>query len=210
MRAFETITTTGHGDWGIPLAITLATVEYYFTSKHSEECATFIRYELRFAAKNGPQDRRVFVTLEEREQFMASSFTNLALSPLENTQLQEQGYGLSSLIGQKLTEITFIHDYIQLHIGARHRFNLYVLPLLEASGVRVTPSDAVYRERISALIGKPITAIDEYLDVGLVLAFEGVTLEIPLDPDIDPNEPEAAEYHGPDGVWKVWRKGELV
>ena len=210
MRSFETITTTGHGNWGMPLTITLATVEYHFTSKRSEQGATFIRYELRFASKNGYQDRRVFLTLEERDQFMTSSFTNLALSAIKNSQQKERSDDLSSLIGQTLTGITFIHDYIQLHIGAGHCFNLYTLPILEASGERITPSDAAYRERMLALIGVPVAAIDEYLDVGLVLAFEGGTIEISLDSDIDPYEPESAAYISPDGVWKVWRKGELV
>lgn len=44
-------------------------VEYYLTSKRSEQCVKVIRFEIQFASETVYQDTRVFLSEDERTKY---------------------------------------------------------------------------------------------------------------------------------------------
>ncbi len=130
-------------------------------------------------------------------------------SPAEETEID---HVLSVVVGQRLAILDFVWDYVQLRFEESKGpspLNLYVMPRVRTDAAVLRSGDVGYADALVALIGTPLAAVDEVLDLGLVLRFEnGVALTVPLD-GTDVVGPEiaecgASESHG----FMVWRPGD--
>ncbi len=204
MVCTETITATGTGTWYLAYEVSLATIISHFRSRYSPNEIIVVRYELRFRKPGEIQwNHREFNTDTERGNFIQQAFSELALQPNTMPAPMPCGHLLSPLVGEQLSSITFVMDYLQIHFN-QHRFNAYAWPVVWANNQRYAYGEAGYRDAICSLIAKSVTRFEEYLDAGLVFEFgDSYSLEIPIS-DPTGKMVEVAEYHRPDGVWTVW------
>lgn len=209
MHCLERVTATGTAFWGMPLSISLVTVAYFAKNLRSDQSATFARYEIQFSSDTGYQDHRVFQSEDERERFIDKNFSDVLLfdSGLD-VKPTERVYFLEMIVGEPLVSITFVMEYLQIQFGNDHHFNFYIWPMVYQNNELITEQAAGYQDRLCSFIGSDVAGIDVFLDAGLVIRFDSGSIEVPLGEVNDDAEPEIIEYHGPNGVWNVWRKGE--
>jgi hypothetical protein len=147
--------------------------------------------------------RRGFDTEEERSAFLSRWMPDLDLEPLEPPELRYRRHALASVVGEDLVFVTFVRNYVQLNFGGPS-MNFYVWPRIRRDGMVLRRPDPGYADSLLALINVHVVAVDELLDLGLVIEFEDDTrLTLPLD-GTDTEGPEVAEFPGPDG-YMVWR-----
>ena len=150
--------------------------------------------------------RRSFATEPERAAFVEKWVRDLVLDWFDEPQERERRHPLASLVGSDLVFVTFVRDYVQLNFGGPP-LNLYVWPRLHRASAVLKREAPGYADALIGLINAHVTAVDELLDLGLVLDFEtGLRLTVPLD-GTDTVGPEVAEFAGPDG-FMVWRPGD--
>lgn len=209
MNCYETLTASGTGFWYKPYQINLLTRHWHYKSRFASEQREFTDYALRFReTEDALWETRVFETETERTQFMAKGITELNLVAPPTASPTKAEYFLGGLIGQSLTFITFVLDYIQADFCGHH-FNFYNLPLIYEGSVTLKTGQAGYCDKLVSLIQKTVVGVDEYLDLGLTFEFENSLLvSIPLRVDANYLSPEIAEYHRPDHRWQVWSVGE--
>lgn len=204
MICTETITATGTGTWYLAYEVSLATITSHFRSKYSPNKTIIVRYELRFRQPGDTQwNYREFGTDTGRGDFIQQAFSEITLQPIAMPTPMPCGHLLSPIVGEQLSSVTFVMDYIQIHFN-QHGFSAYAWPVVWADNQRHAYGEAGYRDAVCSLITKSVTRFEEYLDAGLVFEFgDGYSLEISTS---DPTGElvEVAEYHGPDGVWMVW------
>lgn len=209
MHCLERVTATGTAFWGMPLSFALVTVEYLVESLRSERQSKFIRYEINFSSNTEYQDSRVFQFEDERERFIKENFSDVLLfDSTLNHKPTVRVYFLDMIIDEPMVSVTFIMDYLQIQFGNDHLFNFYVWPQIYQNNERITERVSGYRDRLCSFINSEVTGIDIYLDAGLVFRFANGTVEVPLSEINDDAESEIIEYHGPNGIWNVWRKDE--
>ncbi len=210
MECYETASATGEGFWGKIYHFQLFRRQRQYTSRFSQQQRELIDYGLSFHEPTASQgDKRFFASEEERAVFIAHSITNLHLTPLPENLTTKTEHFLASLIGENLSSVTFVMDYMQIHFNG-HRFNFYRWPILYEDQVSFTRENDGYNDKLIGLIGKTVKSVDEYLDIGLGIEFEaGPLLSVPLRVEENFSTSEIGEYHRPDHQWTVWSVGEV-
>jgi hypothetical protein len=147
--------------------------------------------------------RRGFATEAERAAFIASSLSDVTLEPLAAPEERERAHVLAGGLGEALTEVTFVADYVQLRFDGGP-LNLFVWPRVRRGRGVLRRGDIGYADVLVGLIGNVLVAVDELLDRGLVLAFaDGTCLTVALD-GTDLLGAEIATYGG-----MVWSPGDF-
>jgi hypothetical protein len=111
--------------------------------------------------------------------------------------------------GRIPTLVTFVMDYLQLGFSG-YGFNMNSWPTITIQNRTLAHEDDGYRDALCSLIGKTLTAVDEYLDQGLILQFEnGSSISLSLRVGRDFPCPEVADFHGlVPNILMVWLAGE--
>jgi hypothetical protein len=209
MECYEVTSATGEGFWGKIYRFKLIQRQRQYTSRFGQQQRALIDYGLYFQEPTAKHwDRRIFALEEERAAFIAHSITDLQLTSLSGPSTQKVEYFLAGLVGESLSSVTFVMDYLQMEFNG-YRFNFYNWPVLYENQDSFTQDKDIYYHKLVTLIGQTVKAVDEYLDIGLGIEFEsGSLLSIPLRVGENFETPEIVEYHGPDNQWMIWSVGE--
>lgn len=97
-----------------------------------------------------------------------------------------------------LSEVRFIHDYVQFIFGS-HTLSLYAPLRVLAEGHPLAPNDVGFNDRIRSLVGQTLTAITRKEHEQLNFAFSnGTTVVVSLRGE-DAVGPEVAQLSTPGG-----------
>jgi hypothetical protein len=112
---------------------------------------------------------------------------------------KEESHMLDCLIGEQLSAVQFVQDYLQLHFDA-YGLTCYVWPDIIINRYTFKFGDNLYRDKLCSLISNVVkwTLIEE--NEVLTIEFEG---DSKIDLSLDPANPkiigEIAIFHFPDG-----------
>lgn len=203
MERLEKITARGTGVWGgRHYSVELATATTTWTDSRAQRTRSRTRSVVRCSF---PAGSRSFESEAERTAFISESFSELSLENLDPPEEDVAPHLLDQVLGEELAAITFVRDYVQLSFDSPP-LNLYVWPRLCGGASVLHRADSGSADALLALIGRRPVAVDELLDLGLVLDFEGgVRLAVPLD-GTDAAGPEVAWFGGDSGG--VWDAGD--
>jgi len=202
MEITKARTALGRGQWGQDTySVELISCTQSWVNQQGTQHASVTSYELGCSA---PAGSRHFSTSEEREAFIARSFTNLRLDPINPPELWSEAQSLSVVVGQPLDSVEFVEDYFEL-LWHDDYLRVCSSAAICDGGNRWEEGARDFRQRLQDLAGRPLIAVDEILGRGLVLTFEGpVELEINLS-DSPPGVIEAAQHSSKD----QWTRGAL-
>jgi len=100
---------------------------------------------------------------------------------------------LDKIVGEQLSSVEFVQDYIQLHFDGP-TLTAFVLPTLNLRGKTIRFGDPRYRDELCARIGQKVTAADLVKMVAVIVRFDdGVEVNISLKPE-DSVGPEAGYF----------------
>ena len=116
----------GHKSYEFDLATTQAT-RHDSTGTHSQ---TVTAYEILVA--DPAIVRRAFPSEAARTDFIEKSFRDLELRQLATPEHRERPHPLSDVVGESLSSVTFVVDYVQLSFGGGPPLNLYVWPRIHS------------------------------------------------------------------------------
>jgi hypothetical protein len=102
------------------------------------------------------------------------------------------------LVGGKIEATRFVADYIEVQVrGLTLMF--YEWPTVTVDGSSFDYTDAGYREALTSLVGRVVTAEDTYLDDGIVLELSNAEIVLPADRIRFPRSVEVMAW-GPDVI----------
>jgi len=209
MKVLETITATGTGVWDKQYQINLITRRSIYQNYQRDQQKEFIVYAVEFQSDHNKSrdDRRIFTTSDQQISFINRTFTGLNLKTIAEPVPQAKAYFLLELIDKELSSVTFVEDYLQLAFGDK-TFNFYRWPEIHVKQTVVRHGQPAYRSMLESLIGRAISAVDEYLDIGLAITFNDKTLlTVSLSDDENDTLTEYAQYQSP-SHWMIWRQSE--
>lgn len=111
---------------------------------------------------------------------------------------------LCSIIGEQLSSIEFIHDYLQFHFQDK-TFTCYIWPKIIYSGLEITNGDIDYKNKLCTFIGKSV--LDVYIVEKIELSFiftDGNKITISLDPNNPAIVSEIAILSDQENNWSVF------
>lgn len=202
MKITVRVTARGHGTWGKPRGLELATTTETRWSQDRARHLVRTSYDVLVADPAvGP---RTFRCAEDRDTFLAESFTGLELNPVDPPEERDGAHPLFELLGGELATVIFVRDYVQLQFDDG-MLNAYVWPRVHREGSVLHHGQPGFNDALIGLIDKRVTGVDEVLDLGLVihLADGRLGLSIPLD-GTELTGPEIAVFTGKTG-WFVWQ-----
>lgn len=152
-------------------------------------------------------DGRWFDSEADRDAVVATGWS--AVNRREVSEKRRFDHPLTSIVGLRLNQITFVADYVQARFGdsADHLVNLFQTPTIEIDGETLHDGASGYADAMRATIGKTVDGVDEYLDDGLAIRFGDRTWLVPLRSAPAKGGPEAAEYSGPKNQLWIWQYG---
>jgi hypothetical protein len=209
VRTLELTTARGKGRWGErEYEVELVTHAATYTSRSSTQQRVVSNFLVRFRLPGTSEfDGRGFDSEDARRLFLAKHFSALDLNATQGEREIERPDVLAELVGEQLSEVAFVMDYVQLVFDGR-RITTYVWPVVHAAK-EARIYDPGYRDSLCTFIAKSVTSVDEFLDAGLLIEFgESGSISVPLKADADFRLPEMVEYHGRENVWTVWQTGE--
>jgi len=209
MENYETITASGSAFWGKDYQVDLIKFLKIYKSRSTDYKRELTTFGFRFTASQSHQaDVRIFSSEDERSVFMTQNFTNINFIPIKAPQVARTPYILDNVIGEYLSSITFVMDYMQIDFNG-YGFIFYNWPIIHSMEIVYEQQDISYRNKFCELIGKKVILVEEFLDLGLVIEFQnGIFINIPLkiEKSFD-SISEIAEYSGQKQEWMVWRIG---
>ncbi|WP_433358752.1 hypothetical protein [Streptosporangium sp. CA-115845] len=116
---------------------------------------------------------------------------------------------LHALIGEETSSVTFVRDYVQLDFDGP-QLSLFTWPRVSVGSTNGSMGEPGYRDMLCDLIGRPVLAVAEGTETGLVLDFGHGSVVIKLDPSEVADGPEIALLMGftDRPGFAVWRPGE--
>jgi hypothetical protein len=156
-----------------------------------------------------PAGSRYFSSDAERTAFIAKSFSELRLDSIDPPETWIEEQPLTALLGRPLLVVELVPDGLELAWGDDKLSVSSRVALVDATG-RVDDYSDEFAGRVLGLRGRRLLEVDEILDRGLVLTFEG-----PIDLEISLSEGaigavDAAEFSN-SGDWNrgaLWRVGQ--
>jgi hypothetical protein len=166
-------------------------------------------YHLRFH-RDSHSDFRAFPSDQSRAEFINKNFTQLNMReiPLGERKSTSLPCPLEDVVGEYLSDVTFVMDYLQLRFcGAA--FSFYNWPVVILANRRLEFGEPGYRDALCGLIAKAVQSIDVFLDTGLTFKFQGgETMTVSLRAPAGSNLPEVAEYSSGKKSGIIWTSGE--
>jgi hypothetical protein len=100
---------------------------------------------------------------------------------------------LDKILGEQLSSVEFVHDYVQLHFDGP-TLTAFVLPTLDIAGKTSRFGDVGYRDQLCARIGRKVVLAHVVETIGVIVRFDdGVGIIISLKPE-DSVGPEAGHF----------------
>jgi hypothetical protein len=119
---------------------------------------------------------------------------------------------LDRLVGEQLTQVWFVMDYVQLIFGGDDSLQCFVWPRIDANGRTLAIETPGYRDALCAFLTANVTAVAEDPAIGLAVEFAtGRILIAPTASEL--RGPEIAMFHDmptTDGNWAVWQPGDNI
>lgn len=110
----------------------------------------------------------------------------------------------SQLIGEKLSEVSFVMDYLELHFDGP-KLTCYVFPTLQVRAETVSQVDTRYRNLLCGYISQVVCAIDLVEGQHLTIVFTSAdSIRLSLDPNNPEIVTEIGIFWGADGSWSVF------
>jgi hypothetical protein len=191
------VTARGHGRWnGEPYALALVTTARTWSDSDGGRNLSRTTWEVHLPQPLG--DRR-FASEQERDAFLTTSFTELALHDEPWGEARPGGHQLAGLLGARLDAVTSLEGTLELRFGGLQVY-LHAHPDVRVNG-SVEP--AAGADRLTALVGARLAGVDELLDLGLVLDFDDGTR---LTVDLREGPWPLVEFSG---TWAQWGPGSL-
>jgi hypothetical protein len=78
---------------------------------------------------------------------------------------------LENIVGEQLSSVEFVQDYIQLHFDGP-TLTAFVLPTVSLSGKRLGFGDSGYRDELCARIGRKVVCAELVDAVGVAVRFD--------------------------------------
>ena len=210
MHIRETTTVQGSGFWGYGLYdIELTTRATTYTDSSGTNTRTVHRYVLNFGRDN-QRDIRAFASDRERADFIDNNFTERQIHeiPLNEQVSASLPSPLDDVIGEYLSDVTFVMDYLQMRFCGPS-FNFYNWPAVILDDEQVEVGKTGYRDALCSLIGKTVRSLDVFLDTGLTFKFQaGETVAVSLRVPHGSSMPEVAEYSSGKKSGFIWMAGE--
>lgn len=210
MRVTEVTTARGTGFWGYGVyEIEASSRLTTYTDSTGQSERTVTQYRLGFR-RDSHSDRRAFRSERDREEFVSKNFSQLNIRdlPLSEQVVTSPENPLRDIVGEYLSDVTFVMDYLQMNFGGPS-FNFYTWPvvLLAEGSFEITRPG--YRDAICGLIGNTVQHVDVYLDTGLTLKFQGdKTITVSLRAPAGSAMPEIATYSTRDQRGIIWSPDE--
>jgi len=119
------------------------------------------------------------------------------MSPCTETEASKQ------IVGEKLSGVTFVMDYLQLQFNPPPTINAYTPVTVVSGGVRCLSGDDQFRNRLCDQITKVVGSVVIKDEEAFVITFEDASvISISLKPS-DYVGPEALEFIGRENLWMV-------
>jgi len=97
------------------------------------------------------------------------------------TAKQQLSMALQVLLGEQLSSVEFVQDYLQLHSDGP-TVTLFVWPIVEFAGREVHFGDATYRDELCKRISRKISEVAVAIEKSIVFSFEdGISLRVSLE-----------------------------
>jgi hypothetical protein len=192
MLEVRSVTARGSGRaGGRPVPLALVTTDRAWTDSTGTRSVTRREYEVHAPR---PVGDHAFDSEEAREEFLAGSFAELDLEDESWVEAQPGGHPLAGLLQARLDSVRRVGAGIDLRFGGLH-LRLHALPDMHRDGVIEAGLSA---GRLRSLVGRRLVAVDELLDLGLVLDFDdGTRLML----DLDGAQAPVASFSGNGHVW---------
>jgi hypothetical protein len=208
VQGSELVTAVGTCHWGQRYEFELSTLTRTYSSRRGRKSRSIMNFVMRIRTPGSTRwDWRWYDSEAERDAAIAKGWS--AVSRREVSEKRPYDHPLTSIVGLRLNQITFVADYLQARFGdsADHLVNLFQTPTIEIHGDSLLDGASAYADAIRATIGKPVDGVDEYLDDGLAIRFGDRTWVVPLRSTSAKGGPEAAEYSGPKNQLWIWQYG---
>jgi hypothetical protein len=112
---------------------------------------------------------------------------------------------LDILIGEKLSSVTFVMDYLQADFDG-NRFTFYIWPVVTIDNTEFKFGDTSYRDKLCTLIAKVVKHVTYIDNKELVIGFDNKDkLFLSLDPDNPDNVAEIAIFTDTNEKWYVFQ-----
>jgi hypothetical protein len=109
----------------------------------------------------------------------------------------------ASIIGEKLSAVVFILDYVQLQFDGP-TLTCLRFPFLLVEGKQISVDQQGYRDRLCEQIGKTVAAVSTKEDVEILITFsDNSAISISLKPE-DYCGPEIVTFDDGTGQMRVW------
>jgi hypothetical protein len=108
------------------------------------------------------------------------------------------------LVGEDLSGVVFVRDYLQLQFNPPPQVNVYSASVVvSANGATAKSGEEPFTNLIVSLIGRVVSTVrvvdDQFFRIGFA---DGSSVEISLRPE-DYRGPEAVDFQGREGRWAV-------
>jgi hypothetical protein len=112
---------------------------------------------------------------------------------------------LKTLIGEKLSSVTFVMDYLQMDFDGKG-FNMYIWPEVIVEEEVYKFGENQYRDKLCSFIAKQVKEIEYEDEVILGVVFQDNNrIVLCLDPNNAYIVAEIAEYRDTEGNWLVFQ-----
>jgi hypothetical protein len=206
VEIIRTRTARGRGRWGHDeYEVDLVTSVQTWRDTAGTARRSVTTFELACSA---PAGSRFFATEAERAAFSAASFAELVLDPVEPPASWSEASSLHAVVGLPVTGVELVADYARL-LWPEDALGIYSRSAVMHGGHRWDDDDPGYAEALRSVTGRVLTGVDELLDRGLVLVFEGGT-EVEISLREAPGRVIEAAEHGSsdDSRGRLWFVGQ--
>ena len=105
------------------------------------------------------------------------------------------------LVGEKLSSVTFVLDYLQLDFDDSG-FTMFIWPVILSENKKAFYGEDQYRNRLCALIAKVVTRIDYVENIFLNIVFDETNqIQWPINPDNPDIIAEIGFYQNTEEEW---------
>ena len=112
---------------------------------------------------------------------------------------------LDILVGEKLSSVTFVMDYLQADFDG-NRFTFYIWPVVTTENTEYKFGDTFYRDRLCSLIAKVVKHVTYVDNKEIIIDFgNNDKLFLSLDPDNPDIVVEIATFTDTNDKWYVFQ-----
>jgi len=162
-----TVTHRGTGGWYGPRDLELRTVDACYTPVTGSLRVKIRTFVVAFRGgyeRSHTWDEREFKTKEERQQWFEHTISSPRLRRVWWRRRARVSDSLNPLVGQALTQVTFVHDYLQLSFEDL-RLTCEATPEVRTADERSTRYGAPgYADSLVSLIGSKVIHAAEHSD----------------------------------------------